>query len=99
MTRALCILALAAAALTAASTGQASTQAGTVAAKPAAKQVQAARRERKKCKNLHGKDLAPARKVKLVRKKTADGHCHVGCVLPRGRVYTLPCRLDLFPYV
>jgi hypothetical protein len=99
MTRALCILALAAAALTAATTGQASTQAGMVAAKPAAKHAQPARRKRKKCKNLHGKDLAPARKVKLVRKKTEDGNDLVGCVLPRGRVYTLASAEDLFTTV
>ena len=48
------------------------------------------------CNRLRGKDLAPARSVKLVRHATQDGHDVLGCVLPRGRVHLIASREHLF---
>jgi len=52
---------------------------------------------RSKCQRLKGKDLAPAKTVKLVRRANDDdGTDLVGCILPRGRVRTLASSEDLF---
>ena len=48
------------------------------------------------CQRMHGKDLAPARSVKLVERRNQDeGKDLLGCVLPRGRVRTLASSSDL----
>jgi hypothetical protein len=48
-----------------------------------------------RCARLRGTDLAPARKVKLVRRRNqADGTDLLGCVLPRGRVRKLTSSSD-----
>jgi hypothetical protein len=48
------------------------------------------------CQRLHGKDLAPARKVKLVRRRNDDEGTDLrGCVLPRGRVRLLASSSNL----
>lgn len=39
---------------------------------------------RKRCSQLHGRDLAPAKHVRLVDKRTAYGGRLIGCILPRG---------------
>jgi hypothetical protein len=47
-------------------------------------------KHRSKCMRLKGKDRAPARKVKLVQHSNQDnGRDLIGCVLPRGHVYTI----------
>jgi hypothetical protein len=58
-----------------------------------------AARQGKKCKSLRGRDLAPARSVKLVKRKTADGNDLLGCVLPHGRVHKVASYEDLFTTV
>lgn len=58
--------------------------------------AQAARRRRSACKRLRGRDLAPARRVKLVRRRNEDdGTDLLGCVLPRGRVHLVASSADL----
>jgi hypothetical protein len=48
-----------------------------------------------RCARLRGTDLAPARKVKLVRRRNqADGTDLLACVLPRGRVRKLASSSD-----
>jgi hypothetical protein len=48
-----------------------------------------------RCARLRGTDLAPARNVKLVRRRNqADGTDLLGCVLPRGRVRKLTSSSD-----
>jgi hypothetical protein len=48
------------------------------------------------CQRLHGKDLAPAPKVKLVRRRNDnEGTDLRGCVLPRGRVRLLASSSNL----
>jgi hypothetical protein len=48
------------------------------------------------CKRLLGKDIAPAPRVKLVRRRNEDnGTDLLGCVLPRGHVRTLAQSADL----
>ncbi len=52
---------------------------------------------RSKCQRLKGSDLAPAKTVKLVaRANDEDGTDLVGCVLPRGKLYTVASSEDLF---
>jgi hypothetical protein len=47
------------------------------------------------CTRLRGRDLAPARKVKLVRRRNRDdGTDLLGCVRPRGRVRVLASSSD-----
>lgn len=42
------------------------------------------------CRRLRGRDLAPARRVKVVRRRNPyRGTDLLGCVLPRGRVHTI----------
>jgi len=49
-----------------------------------------------RCRRLRGRDLAPSRNVKLVRRRNADdGTDLLGCVLPRGRVRKLASSADL----
>ena len=67
-------------------------------APPVIAQADAARRT-KTCRSLRGRDLAPARRVRLVRRKTADGTDLLGCVLPRGRVHRIASSQDLFTTV
>lgn len=51
------------------------------------------------CKALHGRDLAPARAVKLVRRgNDSAGTDLLGCVLPRGRVRRIESSDDSFTY-
>lgn len=53
--------------------------------------------ERSACQKLEGKDLAPAGKVKLVRRKNDEGGNDLrGCVLPRGKVITVASRTGGF---
>jgi hypothetical protein len=53
--------------------------------------------ERSKCQKLRGKDLAPAKKVKLVRRKNDEGGNDLrGCVLPRGGVIKVASSSDAF---
>jgi hypothetical protein len=48
------------------------------------------------CQRLHGKDIAPAPKVKLVRRRNDDGGTDLrGCVLPRGPVRLVASSVDL----
>jgi hypothetical protein len=50
-----------------------------------------------KCQRLKGKDRAPARKVKLVKRRNGEnGIDLVGCVLPRGRIYTVASGTDYY---
>jgi hypothetical protein len=60
--------------------------------------VHAAKHHKKKsaCRRLKAKkDLAPAKKVKLVKRKNADGGTDlVGCVLPRGKVRLIDSSAD-----
>ena len=52
---------------------------------------------RSKCQRLKGKDLAPAKTVKLVAlANDEDGTDLVGCVLPRGKVRTVTSSEDLY---
>jgi hypothetical protein len=52
---------------------------------------------RSACQRLRGKDLAPARNVKLAKRPNADsGRDLVGCVLPRGRVRTVASSADFY---
>jgi hypothetical protein len=39
---------------------------------------------RKRCSQLHGRDLAPAKHVRIVDKRTSSGRSLYGCILPRG---------------
>ena len=53
--------------------------------------------KRSTCQRLKGRDLAPAKTVKLVQRPNGDDGTDLkGCVLPRGRVYTLASREGLF---
>ena len=84
-------LALATAVLSMAAAAQASPGARQLSTQPgegADMKAQAAGRKRR-CQRLRGQDLAPARRVMLVRRKTEDGTDLLGCVLPRGRVYVI----------
>ena len=68
--------------------------AGLPAAVPSA--ADAARKKRT-CRSLKGRDLAPARNVKLVRRRNADSGTNLyGCVLPRGRVRLLASSADYY---
>jgi hypothetical protein len=50
-----------------------------------------------KCQRLKGKDLAPAKSVKLVQRRNADdGTDLVGCALPSGRVRTIVSSADYY---
>jgi hypothetical protein len=56
-----------------------------------------AARKRTACERLKGSDLAPAKSVKLVRRRNADdGTDLVGCALPRGRVRTIAYSADYY---
>jgi hypothetical protein len=67
---------------------------GTVAASSAS--AGDAPRATSPCQRLHGKDLAPAPKVKLVRRRNDDEGTDLrGCVLPRGRVRLLASSSNL----
>jgi hypothetical protein len=48
----------------------------------------AAKKRKRTCKRLKGgRDLAPSRKVKLIRRRNGEGGTNLwGCVLPRGKV-------------
>jgi hypothetical protein len=47
------------------------------------------------CKRLEGRDVAPARNVKVVRRRNDEGGTDLlGCVLPRGRVRVLASSID-----
>ena len=53
--------------------------------------------KRSKCQRLKGKDLAPAKTVKLVQRPNADdGTDLLGCVLPRGPVFSVASSADEF---
>ena len=59
-------------------------------AAPTATGAGSARAGRSRCQRLRGRDRAPARLVKLAtRRNQDDGTDLLGCVLPRGRVYTV----------
>jgi hypothetical protein len=54
----------------------------------------------KVCSKLRGHDLAPARRVRLVKRPNSDdGTDLLGCMLPDGRVRTLASSADLFTTV
>lgn len=56
--------------------------------------------KRSACERLKGRDLAPARYVKLVaRPNGEDSTDLVGCTLPRGRVRTIASGADLYTTV
>ena len=56
--------------------------------------------KRSACERLKGRDLAPARYVKLVaRPNSADATDLVGCTLPRGRVRKIASGADLYTTV
>ena len=93
--------ALATLALMMATADQATAQGPGGSAQPAqggGTKAHAARRSAK-CRSLRGRDLAPARNVRLVRRKTGDGNDLLGCVLPRGRVYKVASAEDLYTTV
>jgi hypothetical protein len=53
--------------------------------------------KRSSCQRLKGKDLAPAKTVKLVRRPNSDdGTDLLGCVLPRGPVFRVASSADEF---
>ena len=59
-----------------------------------------AAKKRSACERLKGRDLAPARYVKLVARPNADDDTDlVGCTLPRGRVRTIASGADFFTTV
>lgn len=61
-----------------------------VPAATSAEGARPARARRSRCQRLRGTDRAPARRVKLVaRRNEDDGTDLLGCVLPRGRVYSV----------
>lgn len=56
--------------------------------------------KRSACERLKGRDLAPARYVKLVARPNADdGTDLVGCVLPRGRRWRIASSADFYTTV
>ena len=56
--------------------------------------------KRSACERLKGRDLAPARYVKLVARPNADDDTDlVGCTLPRGRVRKIASGADLYTTV
>jgi hypothetical protein len=56
--------------------------------------------KRSACQRLKGRDLAPARYVKLVARPNADDDTDlVGCTLPRGRVRKIASGADLYTTV
>jgi hypothetical protein len=72
--------------------GFASAAAVVVLAPPAA--AAAAAKPESACQRLRGgQDLAPARKVRLVKRRTAGESALVGCVLPRGKVRVVATRI------
>ena len=48
----------------------------------------------RRCSQLHRRDLAPAKHVKLVEIPTADGASLVGCILPRGALHQMAYRYE-----
>ena len=55
---------------------------------------------RSKCQSLTGRDLAPARHVKLVERRNADdGADLVGCLLPRGPLTRIASSADFYTTV
>src|SRR3954451_17581730 len=54
----------------------------------------------KRCSQLKGRDLAPAKAVKLVQHRNADdGKDLLGCALPRGKVRLLASSADHYTTV